>query len=294
MTVSDPLPSSLGPIDRSAEERSEPGLIERLRADPQTLVMRVRGDRTPVGADGALLPARVAEADSDAEWAFLGRTRDGRGVLVASSDPAGGDDGWRALREIGGDLPAGESDALVMAVAIGRWLRDAAFCPACGTRTVLANAGWSRSCPHCGREHFPRTDPAIIVAVGRADDPDRLLLGSNALWGGNRYSCFAGFAEAGESLEDAVVREIEEEAGIRVGEIRYLASQGWPYPRSLMLGFFATAEDPDTARGDGEEIVDARWFTRAEIGEALAGRGPFTLPGNVSIAHRLIRTWFEA
>src|SRR5690606_608373 len=108
--------------------------------------------------------------------------------------------------------------------------RDAAFCPACGALTMLADAGWSRRCPSCGRQHFPRTDPAVIVAITSPADPDVLLLGSNALWGPERFSCFAGFVEAGESLEAAVSREVAEESGIDVVDVRYRGSQAWPYP----------------------------------------------------------------
>jgi NAD+ diphosphatase len=127
-------------------------------------------------------------------------------------------------------------------------------------------SGWMRACPECGREHFPRTDPAVIVAIDSATDPDRLLLGANAAWGGQRYSCFAGFVEAGESLESAVERELFEEAHVRVRDIRYRASQSWPYPRSLMLGFRATAVDDGEVLPDGDEIISLRWFTRDEIG----------------------------
>jgi NAD+ diphosphatase len=144
----------------------------------------------------------------------------------------------------------------------------------------------------CGREHFPRTDPAVIVAVESADG-ERLLLGANANWGGRMYSCFAGFTEAGESLEATVHREIEEESGVRLSALRYVSSQPWPFPRSLMVGFRAVVEDESAARADGEEIIDVRWFTRAEIGSALAGDGPVGLPGPASIARALIVDWFE-
>ena len=168
--------------------------------------------------------------------------------------------------------------------------RTTTGCPACGAATELEQAGWSRHCPACGRVHFPRTDPAVIVAVTDADG-ERLLLGSNAAWPQGRYSCFAGFAEAGESLESAVQREVEEEAGVPVADAVYQGSQPWPYPRSLMLGFRAVTADSDAARPDGEEIVDVRWFTRDEIAAALAGEGGITLPGPASIAHRLITQW---
>jgi NAD+ diphosphatase len=299
-------------IDRSAEERTEPDLVARLRDDAGTRVLVLQGDAAPIEAAGLVYVAPDAVPDG-AEWAFLGRADDGRAVVTAVF-PDGvepfGDDGlravaegearWGSLRAVGGDLAAHDAGAFVAALSLGRWLRDAAFCPACGARTELRAAGWARQCPSCGREHFPRTDPAIIVAVTSAVDPDRLLLGSNALWGANRFSCFAGFVEAGESLEAAVVREVREEAGVRVGDVAYRSSQAWPYPRSLMLGFRAVAIDDDEAEADGEEIAALRWFTRDEIRAALA-HGDWTsaktaddgilLPGRASIAHRLIADW---
>jgi NAD+ diphosphatase len=297
MTVPVTRSPRIGPVDRSPTERMVDDLIARAQDDPRTAVLVVSGDRTPLDADGGLLPARVADIPGDVVWAFLGRRPDGAAVLAAAFDPDREPPvpaaAWGMLRAIGGDLPADDAGLLVTAVALGRWLVDAPFCPACGTRTDLRHAGWARHCPNCGREHFPRTDPAVIVAVTREDDADVLLLGSNALWGADRYSCFAGFAEAGESLEDAVVREVHEEAGVTVHDLRYRGSQGWPYPRSLMLGFTAVAPAAEVAQADGEEIVAVRWFTRAEIGQALAGRSPVTLPGPASIAHRLIRDWYE-
>jgi NAD+ diphosphatase len=131
----------------------------------------------------------------------------------------------------------------------------------------------------------------VIVAIGSARHPDRLLLGSNALWGADRYSCFAGFVEAGESLESAVVREVREEAGVDLVDVRFHGSQAWPYPRSLMVGFLATAADDDAAEPDGEEIVSVRWFTRDEVGAALDGASEFTLPGPASISRGLIEAW---
>lgn len=229
-------------------------------------------------------------------WAFLGRTPDHRAVLLAVVADGAGDElvpdaDWAPLRAAGGDLPAGEAELLTTAVALSGWLRDAAFCPACGALTELRQAGWSRHCAVCGREHFPRTDPAVIVLLTSAEG-DRVLLGANAAWGGDRYSCFAGFAEAGESLEDAVAREVNEESGVRLREIVYRGSQAWPYPRSLMLGFRAVVVDEVEALADGEEIVEVRWFTREEIGSALRGESAVHLPGAASIARRLIEDWY--
>ncbi len=287
-------------LDRAADERSADGLIERLRADPATRVLALSGDRAPLLTPSALLWSTPADVRDGAEWAFLGRDLDGAACLVAviagdSPDdmPVEADE-WGSLRVIGGDLSPVESGAFVEAVSLGRWLLDARFCPTCGGATVLRSGGWARTCVVCRREHFPRTDPAVIVAVLSADGEDRILLGQNAQWASrNMYSTFAGFVEAGESLEYAVEREIEEEAGVRVTDLRYRGSQGWPYPRSLMVGFHARAIDDAEARPDGEEIVDARWFTRDEIGAALAGEASFNLPGKASIARALILDWFD-
>ena len=231
-----------------------------------------------------------------AEWAFLGRAPDGVALLAAvfaarEDELFAAPAGWAGLRTAGAVISADDAAAFVEALSLGRWLLDAPYCPACGSLTLLGDAGWSRRCPSCGRQHFPRTDPAVIVAITSTDDPDLLLLGSNALWGADRFSCFAGFVEAGESLESAVRREVAEESGIEVGAVAYRGSQPWPYPRSLMVGFLAAAVDDTAARADGEEIAAVRWFTRDEIGRALAGDGDIVLPGRASIAHRLIADW---
>ncbi|WP_308493640.1 NAD(+) diphosphatase [Microbacterium terrisoli] len=290
-------------FDRSAHERSDADLIARLRGDASTRTLVIRGDRAQLGADGGLRFRGGSDVADAAHWAFLGRASDGSAMLAAVLDPDAADlpDGpWVALRAAGAGLSAEEADAFVTAVALGRWLSDSTYCPACGAATRVQAAGWARRCDSCGREHFPRTDPAVIMAVESSGGPDRLLLGSNVLWGLNRFSCFAGFVEAGESAEAAVARELLEESGIQVSDVRYCSSQAWPYPRSLMLGFRARAVADDRARPDGDEIAALRWFTRAEIGEALqrgawgddAEGDDILLPGPASIAHRLIADWY--
>ena len=259
----------------------------------------LNGDAAPLAEDGALHWVPPAAVPGGAEWAFLGRGEDGAAVLAAVFSRSehqlfGAPEGWAALRAVGGSLSAGDAGAFVEALSLGRWLLEAPFCPACGARTETRTAGWSRHCPRCGREHFPRTDPAVIVAITSARRPDRLLLGSNAMWSDNRFSCFAGFVEAGESLEHAVVREVREEAGVDAIDVQYRSSQAWPYPRSLMLGFLAVAADDDAAEPDGEEILAVRWFERAEIGAGLAGEGDLLLPGSASIAHQLISDWYAS
>ncbi|MFJ4160177.1 NAD(+) diphosphatase [Microbacterium testaceum] len=286
-------------VDRAGGERDDEALLSRLRSEPGTRVLAIRRDVAPL-RDGRLALVSTAEVDDDVviEWAFLGRTPDRTPVVLAAlsdgaPDEIAPDAEWSPLRAAGGDLPAGEAELLTTAVALAGWLRDAAFCSACGSATELRHAGWSRHCPVCGREHFPRTDPAVIVLVTSATSDDRILLGANAAWGGDRYSCFAGFAEAGESLEDAVAREVGEEAGVRLRDIAYRGSQAWPYPRSLMLGFRAVVVDDAEAQADGDEIVEVRWFDRDEIGAALRGESSAMLPGPASIARRLIDDWYR-
>ncbi len=271
-------------------------MLDRLRDDPMTRVIVVREGRVRV-VDSALLrvpPAAVVEAT----WALLGRDADGTVLLLAAAPPetealdAVPDEIWLGLRDLGGRIDGQESELLIGAIALAGWLRDAPFCPTCGGGTELQQAGWSRRCLVCGRQHFPRTDPAVIVAV-ESRDGERLLLGANANWGGRMFSCFAGFTEAGESLESTAYREIEEESGVRLSALRYISSQAWPFPRSLMVGFRAIVDDESAARPDGEEIIEVRWFTRAEIGSALAGDGPVGLPGPASIARALIIDWYE-
>ena len=290
MTI--PRPS----LDRAAELRDEPNVLDRLRDDPTTRVIVVREGRVRV-VDSALL--RVpASAVVEATWALLGRDADGSVLLLAAAPPetdaldAAPDEIWLGLRDLGGRIDGRESELLIGAIALAGWLRDAPFCPTCGGGTELRQGGWSRRCLVCGREHFPRTDPAVIVAV-ESRDGERLLLGANANWGGRMYSCFAGFTEAGESLESTVHREIEEESGVRLSSLRYISSQAWPFPRSLMVGFRAVVDEESAALADGEEIIDVRWFTRTEIGSALAGDGPVGLPGPASIARALIVDWYE-
>ena len=192
------------------------------------------------------------------------------------------------FREVGFQLTDNERDIAVTAAACANWHRAERFCSRCGGGTRVINGGFARHCRVCEQDHFPRTDPAVIVGV--LDDADRLLLGGQPSWG-NRVSVLAGFVEVGESLEQAIHREIGEEADIELGETRYFGSQPWPFPRSLMIGYFARAATTAICI-DADELEHAAWMTRDEVRSAVDG-GELGLPGPSSIASRMIADWLD-
>ena len=296
-------------LDRDAAHRARPGLLDELLADPATAVLVLLGDRAPVvegpaGAELVLLEPRVAAelaGPGPALRVYLGKDgpADGSGgqarVALVRPAPADGDPPvappgarWATLRETGAVLDDSGAGLLTAAVAVAQWHAVHPRCARCGNPTEVLQAGWSRGCPQCGAEHYPRTDPAVIMAVVDADD--RILLGRQAAWPGGRYSTLAGFVEPGESLEAAVRREVLEEAGVVVGAVTYMGSQPWPFPSSLMLGFSAVALDPSITV-DGVELDDARWWSREEFARDLAS-GALGMPPSVSIARRLVEHWF--
>jgi len=191
------------------------------------------------------------------------------------------------LREVWMLLDERQTTFAVAAVALAAWHASYRFCPVCGQSTDIEPGGWSRHCPSCDAQHFPRIDPAIIVAL--VDDRDRLLLGGKASWG-MRRSVIAGYVMAGESAEQAVYREVAEEVGLSVDHIHYFGSQPWPFPRSLMLAFTAHVTNPEVMHPDGREIVVADWFSRDEVRQAWAN-GTIDPPPPMSVAHRLITAW---
>jgi NAD+ diphosphatase len=214
---------------------------------------------------------------------------------VALAAPAGPPDGlaggslrWAGLREVGSVLDDAGAGVFTTALALANWHAAHGRCARCGTPTDVVQAGWARSCPHCGAEHYPRTDPAVIMAV--VDDAGRILLGRQARWPQKRYSTLAGFVEPGESLEAAVRREVAEESGVVVGDVEYRGSQPWPFPSSLMLGFRARAVTTQE-QADGVELAEVRWWTREEFTADIAAR-ELLLPPRVSIARRLIEDWY--
>ncbi|WP_234946157.1 NAD(+) diphosphatase [Agrococcus sp. Marseille-P2731] len=287
-------------LDRDHVSRILPDAVDRALATASTRIIVIAGDRAPV-RDGRLvrfapgeLPPDAAPVQPPVPPSWLGRLAPaGEGEpgavilsqLVAEPFEVEGAE-WRSLREVGADLDDADAGVLVQAVALGVWQRESAHSPVDGLPTAFEESGWVRRSAS-GSPHFPRTDPAVIVAIHDAAD-ERILLGHNAAWPEGRYSLIAGFVDPGESLEAAVVREVHEETGLRVVAPRYLGSQPWPFPRSLMIGFECTAPDPETFVPDGVEILDVRWFTRDELRS-----GAVQLPGRTSIASWIIEAWLD-
>lgn len=290
------IPLTRAGLDRQAERRREPGLLERLLASESTLVLPIAGGMAPAhpldattGGGPALRWREPREGDARHTSVFLGMAR-GRPHVALLLPPQAAGEGWLTLRGHGADLDPVDGEALATAVALGNWHATHTHCPRCGTPTVAANAGWTRTCPADASEHFPRTDPAVIMAV--LDPNDRLLLARHPSWPAGRLSVLAGFVEPGESLAMAVAREVFEEVGVRCREVRYLGDQPWPFPASLMLGFEARTDDPEL-RIDNDEIAEAHWVTRAQYREKLAS-GEWAGGGTtLSISRRLILRWLD-
>jgi len=269
-------------LDRAAVERRRPEWLAERRADPRAraVLMSERG----IWLDGSRL---LLAAPSD-DAVFLG-IADGTPLFADDVSAAEPDEGRPAgLREAATDLPAQEAALAAYAGSLLAWHRRHRFCANCGEPTEARDAGHERHCHACDAHHFPRTDPVVIVRVSDAED--RLLLGRQARWPERRFSLLAGYVEPGETLEEAVRREVAEESGVELGEVSYLASQPWPFPSSLMLGFSALAVGGDPAPGD-DELVEVRWFEREEVERAARGEGELALSPPYSIARRLIDAW---
>ena len=297
-------------LNRSGIERRDGVLVERLLADPATRVLELRGDRAPVEPEvrsedheghGELRLQLRAPTPEDSGRLVLFAGRDGEGTAyLGVALPAEGLDraergrgrlpdaeGWVTLRQAGAALGDRDAGLFTTVLSLANWHGTHTHCSRCGAPTAMAQGGWLRVCPADHSEHYPRTDPAVIMAV--VDEDERLLLGRGPEWPDNRFSVLAGFVEPGESLEAAVAREVEEEVGIDVTDVRYLGNQPWPFPSSVMIGFTARALGT-IIELDPHELSEARWVTRDDYRTALR-TGAIYRPFGLSIAKRIIEHW---
>jgi len=278
-----PEPFFSGPgLDRADHLRADENELRRLAESPAALELVWR-DGLPALDGESRLELRNAECTD----LFLG-LQDGAPVFCSCQDEFG--DAWKAFPLLA-ILEPTDAPILAAALSLARWHARHGFCANCGQSSEIVRGGWSRRCPACGAEHFPRVDP---VAIMIAEHEGRLLLGRQPHYPPGRYSALAGFVEVGENLEAAVARELKEEAGIDVSEVTYVASQPWPFPSSLMIGCHATARSSELTI-DRNELEDARWFTRDEICEALSGSpsAPFQPPPPAAIARTLLEHWLQ-
>ena len=282
--------------DRTGLQRSDDAWLDQAWTDAKSRVLVIAGGRLPV-LDGRLVWTAPADAPEGTQ-VLLGDADGVTHFAVLLAEPPTGDDAveWLGLRAIVQDLADGdaaEAPLVFHAMGIAEWHRATRHCSRCGGRLASRAAGHELECTECQRIQFPRTDPAVIMLVASGEpgsESEHCLLGRQAQWPPGRYSTLAGFVEPGESLEDAVRREVLEEVGILVGRVDYFGNQPWPFPSSLMLGFVARAESTGIDV-DGAEIEDARWFTRAQM-KAEAEAGTLVLPGGVSISRSLVESWY--
>jgi NAD+ diphosphatase len=271
--------------------------MDHLRLDPEELALALRHDEARLiglsGLDplldeaGRLTWVRVEEAEAN-RLILLGFDDGAPRFAPLVEDGAIGERAWR-LFQILADMERRDAAIWGTARALNEWHGRHLFCGRCGARTQAFRAGWGRRCGQCGLEHFPRVDPVVIML---AEHEGRVLLGRQPQYPPRRYSALAGFLEPGESIEEAVARELWEEAGIRAGSVRYVASQPWPFPGSLMIGCIAKAQS-DVLKLDTNELEDAIWADRAAVAAALAGdpQAPFQAPPPIAIAHTLLLRW---
>jgi NAD+ diphosphatase len=311
---------AINPLDRQSERREDEAFLASLRARPDARALLICRDtpllrKSAAGLDPLFPLGEVGSIGASREEALLGLFPDGGPVFAALLEDGAvelrgdGSDGFydRRVLVVPGrdDLAPVDMRSLAMqgalapeligmlgeAKALMHWHARHGHCANCGAVTRLAAAGWRRQCDTCKALHFPRTDPVVIML---AVDGERCLLGRQARFPRRMYSCLAGFLEPGETIEDAVRREIFEEAGVRCGAVVYLASQPWPFPASLMIGCLARATTRELHL-DGVELEDARWFSRDEARAMLDGRHPerLTAPTPMAIAHHIVRAWVE-
>ena len=287
------MPFAGSPLDRADHVRDDPAALAAL-SDHRARLLLLDGLDPRTSPEG-LAWGSLADAEPRAELVFLGLDGDGRACFAAvpaqGNSAPGSPRTWLALSA----LPPGDLGTYGAARSLVNWHARHRFCAACGAATALAKGGWQRTCTACAAEHFPRVDPVTIMLVQHGEN---LLLGRQPRFPAGNYSALAGFVEPGETIEEAVAREVFEEAGVRVRGLTYISSQPWPFPSNLMIGCLVHADDPALTI-DHTELEDARWFTRAEVSEAIAAsdRGEngraFNAPGARAIAHHLMQWWLD-
>lgn len=293
------------PLDRASDRRPDKDWIARQLASPDALAFPLWNGRPFVetAKDGGLqiayVPAKLAKelSEGDEHLLFMGLWKetavfaiDLDGEADPAEGPLAGMGKFEDLRRVALTLPSTEAAIVATAKAMFEWRRRHKHCAVCGQASEAVDGGWKRRCPSCEAEHFPRTDPVVIMLPYHGE---RCMLGRQEAWPAGMFSALAGFLEPGESIEEACARELAEEAGLRTRKVRYHSTQPWPYPSSLMIGLIAEVED-DEGAPDQTELSEVRWFTRAEARDLLAGKlDGVGAPGALAIAHQLIKAWVE-
>jgi NAD+ diphosphatase len=295
------------PLDRASDKRTDADWLKARMDDPDSLAVALWNGKPlvedvpgePKAVRIAYLPVAMARetAESDQNLLFLGLWKDTavfaidlEGSAEPTEGPLKGLGRFEDLRGMAMRLPATDAAILATAKSVFEWRRRHRFCSNCGQPTLAVDAGWKRVCESCRTEHFPRTDPVVIMLPFKGE---RCLLGRQAIWPKGMYSALAGFLEPGECIEEACARELMEEARLTAVAVRYHSTQPWPYPSSLMIGLMAEVAE-DEAVADDNELEEVRWFTRAEIQSLLRGELPGVFaPGAMAIAHQLIKAWAE-
>jgi NAD+ diphosphatase len=269
------------PLDRNANLRANGPAVEARRSAPNARFLQLFGDGVRV-ENGALFTAREAPAENAI---YLGEDGNGNPWFAASRNTEGQMQALRPLM-VADTIAPEQLSILAQARSLVHWHEKHGFCSNCGHKTEMSDAGYRRHCPACKTDHFPRTDPVVIMAVTHGD---RILLGRQKAWAPGMYSAIAGFMEPGETIEQAVAREVKEETGVATGAVRYVASQPWPFPSSLMIGCIAVARS-EAISLDDQELEAARWFSKAEVRLMLDGKHPEGIHASHpwAIAHSVI------